>query len=531
MSKQRPVEVMQTKTQVLSSPFGSVRALLRKTAIGATALLLSLSGVMLTGVGPAGASDTSPPDTVTDLSAYQTDLTGTVTVHFTPPSLNGEELAAYIVAADGPNGEHMGYYADEFGNATFMGLTSGTWSFKEITVASPTWSEISNVVEVNVVTAPGAPTEVLAYSTAEADWVPIGSVYVGFTPSTDTGGVTTLYYLVEAHDLTDASASPHGCIAGPGYSSNWFSCFVDGLKSHLYNFTVKAVYAIPGTTDVGSSSPGTSENVTAVGATPLTPSMPSITNLPNSGSYGDSFTPTVSTDGDGNTSVSSSTTDICTVTNGVVNFIGVGTCTLVAHVAEGATYSAADGGDQSFTVNRASSSAPSITNFPGSGTFNGSFTPVVSSTGDGSTSVTSSITSVCTVTSGTVNYIGAGTCTLVAHVAQGATYSAADGGDQSFTVASVRPSAPGTPVLTDNHGSFSVTWSQPVTLGGAQVTYSVYVATNGGVFTQTATGLTATLFTYQGTSAYNTYAFRVRATNTAGSSALSAYSWLQARNA
>jgi hypothetical protein len=260
-------------------------------------------------------------------------------------------------------------------------------------------------------------------------------------------------------------------------------------------------------------------------------SAPSITNLPGSGTFNGSFTPVVSTTGDGSTSVTSSTTSVCTVTSGTVNYIGVGTCTLVAHVAEGATYSAADGGDQSFTVNRASSSAPSITNFPGSGTFNGSFTPVVSSTGDGSTSVTSSITSVCTVTSGTVNYIGAGTCTLVAHVAQGATYSAADGGDQSFTVASVRPSAPGTPVLTDNHGSFSVTWSQPVTLGGAQVTYSVYVATNGGVFTQTATGLTATLFTYQGTSAYNTYAFRVRATNTAGSSALSAYSWLQARNA
>ena len=76
-----------------------------------------------------------------------------------------------------------------------------------------------------------------------------------------------------------------------------------------------------------------------------------------------------------------------------------------------------------------------------------------------------------------------------------------------------------------------MTWSQPATLGDAQVTYSVYVSTNGGVFTQTATGLTATSFTYQGTSGYNTYAFRVRATNAAGPGPLSAYSWLQARNA
>jgi outer membrane protein OmpA-like peptidoglycan-associated protein len=39
------------------------------------------------------------------------------------------------------------------------------------------------------------------------------------------------------------------------------------------------------------------------------------------------------------------------------------------------------------------------------------------------------------VTAGTVNYLGVGTCTLVAHVAQGTNYSSADGSNQSLTVA------------------------------------------------------------------------------------------------
>ena len=106
---------------------------------------------------------------------------------------------------------------------------------------------------------------------------------------------------------------------------------------------------------------------------------------------------------------------------------------------------------------------PSISNLPTSASYSGSFTPTVVTTGDGTTSVTSSTTSVCTVAavSGLVSFVGTGTCTLKAHVAQGANYASADGSDQSFTVAAVKPSAPGTPVLTDNHGSISLSWSAP----------------------------------------------------------------------
>ena len=171
---------------------------------------------------------------------------------------------------------------------------------------------------------------------------------------------------------------------------------------------------------------------------------------------------------------------------------------------------------------------PSITNLPGSGTFNDSFTPVVSTTGDGSTSVTSSTTSVCTVTAGTVNYIGVGTCTLVAHVAEGSNYASAEGVGQIFIVSAVAPSVPGQPVLTDKHGSILATWSAATSTGGAAVTYAVAVRTGSGYPVIVARGLTSTSFTFDGSTVGKTYTFWVVALNSFGYSPWSANTSLDA---
>ena len=188
---------------------------------------------------------------------------------------------------------------------------------------------------------------------------------------------------------------------------------------------------------------GSSNSFTVGQATPTTPT---ISNLPASGTYGGSFTASVSTDGDGSTSVTSSTTDVCTVESDelTVDFVGVGTCTLTAHVAAGTEYLAADGSSNSFTVGQATPTTPTISNLPASGTYGGSFTASVSTDGDGSTSVTSSTTDVCTVESDelTVDFVGVGTCTLTAHVAAGTEYLAADGSSNSFTVGQATPTTP-----------------------------------------------------------------------------------------
>ncbi len=97
-----------------------------------------------------------------------------------------------------------------------------------------------------------------------------------------------------------------------------------------------------------------------------TPTTPAISNLPASGTYGGGFTATVATNGDGTRSVSSSTTSVCTVASGTqISYVGVGTCTLTAQVSAGATYAAAHGAAQSFSVGAApltiTASSPSMT--------------------------------------------------------------------------------------------------------------------------------------------------------------------------
>jgi hypothetical protein len=77
-----------------------------------------------------------------------------------------------------------------------------------------------------------------------------------------------------------------------------------------------------------------------------------INNIPASAVYGDSFTPTFTKLGDGTASATSSTPSTCSISSGVVSFDGVGTCTLQASVTEGTNHLAANGPNQSFTIDQ-----------------------------------------------------------------------------------------------------------------------------------------------------------------------------------
>jgi uncharacterized protein len=85
------------------------------------------------------------------------------------------------------------------------------------------------------------------------------------------------------------------------------------------------------------------------------PGSVSINNIPaaHAAVYGGSFTPTFTKLGGGTASVASLTTSTCTVTAGVVSYVGTGTCTLQASVAESTYYLAATGAAQSFTIDKA----------------------------------------------------------------------------------------------------------------------------------------------------------------------------------
>ena len=154
--------------------------------------------------------------------------------------------------------------------------------------------------------------------------------------------------------------------------------------------------------------------------------------------FGGSFTPTYAYTGDGTKSVTSSTPSTCTVAGAVVNFVGAGTCTLVAHATAGTNYAAVDGSPQSFTIAR-STPTISISNIPSTAMVGGSFSPTFIYNGDGVTSVTSLTTNRCTVSGGVVNFVTAGTCTLVANATATANFTAATGSPQSFTIGQGAP--------------------------------------------------------------------------------------------
>jgi len=159
-----------------------------------------------------------------------------------------------------------------------------------------------------------------------------------------------------------------------------------------------------------------------------------INNIPASPTFGGNFTASYAYTGDGTTSVTSNTPGMCTVSGNLVSFVGAGTCTLVAHASTGTNYASVDGGAQTFSILRASATI-GISNIPGSASVGGSFTATYTYIGDGTPSATSNTPGTCTASGNLVTFIGAGTCTLVAHASTGTNYASVDGSAQSFAIA------------------------------------------------------------------------------------------------
>ena len=128
--------------------------------------------------------------------------------------------------------------------------------------------------------------------------------------TTPTGSVTT----------TDDHNSCQAALSGSNGTATG-TCSI--TEQAAGNYSLTASYA--GDDNFDSSATSTPTSVTVGQATP---SAPTISNLPTRVTYGDGFTATVSTDGDGAISVSSNSTSVCTVSGLVVSYVGVGRCSL-----------------------------------------------------------------------------------------------------------------------------------------------------------------------------------------------------------
>ena len=204
-------------------------------------------------------------------------------------------------------------------------------------------------------------------------------------------------------------------------------------------------------------------------------------------------------------SFSSATGTICTVTtNGTVDILKAGICTINANQAGDASYYAASQVSQSFTVNRVAQTITldSISDKDtGSADFTVSVTPGASTS---SVVISSANNSYCTVSGTTVHIVAAGTCTIRANQAQDDIYSAATQVSQSFTISQL----------------YTVTYNSG-TLGTGSVPTQSSKLTGGTFTVASGSGLSREGFSFNGwkDASNNSYAynstFTVASTNVA----------------
>jgi len=156
------------------------------------------------------------------------------------------------------------------------------------------------------------------------------------------------------------------------------------------------------------------------------------------------FSVSATTSSGGTVTYTSSTTAVCTVTSaGVVTLKTTGTCTITANAAQqtigGTLYAAATPVSQSFTVN----AAQTITFNPTDKLYTSPNYNLTATTSSGlPLTYTSSTPSICTVTSsGTVDLLDVGTCTITASQAGGTS------GGTTYGAASVTKSFEATPAV------------------------------------------------------------------------------------
>ena len=176
--------------------------------------------------------------------------------------------------------------------------------------------------------------------------------------------------------------------------------------------------AIDGTVSAGSTS-----FLVGQGANSITITSAAPTNAVVNGTY----SPTATVTSGDTPVVTSATTGVCTVAAGVVTEKTTGTCTLNFNDTGNANYVAASQVQQSFKIYSVANSITITSTAPGSPAVNGTYTPTATAKSGDTPVITidASSSSVCSISSGVVQFLASGSCTIDFNDAGNTNYGAA----------------------------------------------------------------------------------------------------------
>lgn len=348
--------------------------------------------------------------------------------------------------------------------------------------------------------------------------VTVNAATIAYAPASPPNGTRGVAY---SQSLASASggAAPYtyAVVSGslpPGLSLGATSGTLTGTPTTAgpYNFIVRATDSSTGTGPFSQSSSTLSLTITDV------PAAPGITSLTaSSGQVVVGVSPPASNGGSAITGYT-----VTASPGGVTGTLSgpAGGNVTVTGLSNGTSYSFTATATNAVGTGPASAAAGPVTplanqtiTFSPPGTQNYGTTPTLTATSSSGLAVTwsSSTPAVCSIgtTSGTLNFLSAGNCTINADQAGNGTYSAAPRVSQTFTVNAVAPGAPTIGTATAGNAQASVGFTAPANTGGAAITGYTVTSNPGNV---TATGATSPV-TITGLTNGTAYIFTVTATN------------------
>ncbi len=482
----------------------TVTGLTNGTSYTFTVVATNASGTGSASVASAGATPSTVPGAPTGVTATSGANSQSVVSWSAPVSNGGAAITGYTVTSS--PGSFQCTTATT--SCTVVGLTNGTGYTFTVTATNNAGTGSASSASAAVVpsTTPGAPTSVSATSNANAQSV------VSWSAPVSNGGAAITGYMVTS------SPGSFSCTSGST------SCTVTGLTNGTsYTFAVVATNAsgtgsasvasaavtpstVPGApTSVSATSGANSQSVVSWSA-PVSNGGSSITGYTVTSSPG-SLTCTTATTSCTVTGLTNGTSYTFTVTATNVNGTGAASSASAAGVP-----STVPGAPTSVSATSGANSQSVVSWTAPASNGGASITSYMVTSSPGSFSCTSSSTS-CTVT-GLTNGT-AYTFTVVATNASGA-------GSPSTASAAATPSTtPGAPTgvsaTSGANAQSVVSWTAPVSNGGAAISGYTVTSSPGSFQCTTATTSCTVVGLTNGTS----YTFTVVATNASGAGSAS----------